>query len=144
MKGRKRNRTAVFAVFLAGIMLAGCGGSKTPSVDEGMAAVESLDYNTALQCFDKAMVEGEDLRLLYRGQGLAYMGLIQYDKAVEAFEKALGAGNGRVDAIDYDINYYLAASYYKLGETSKSIGVYDAIIALNPKDKLAYRLRGAF
>lgn len=92
MKGRKRNRTAVFAVFLAGIMLAGCGGSKTPSVDEGMAAVESLDYNTALQCFDKAMVEGEDLRLLYRGQGLAYMGLIQYDKAVEAFEKALGAG----------------------------------------------------
>ena len=143
MKGRKRNRTAVFAVFLAGIMLAGCGGSKTPSVDEGMAAVESLDYNTALQCFDKAMVEGEDLRLLYRGQGLAYMGLIQYDKAVEAFEKALGAGNGRVDAIDYDINYYLAASYYKLGETSKSIGVYDAIIALNPKDKLAYRLRGS-
>ena len=48
-----------------------------------------------------------------------------------------------MDAIDYDINYYLAASYYKLGETSKSIGVYDAIIALNPKDKLAYRLRGS-
>ena len=68
MEGRKRNRTAVFAAFLAGIMLAGCGGSKTPSVDEGMAAVESLDYNTALQCFDKAMVEGEDLRFFLRSQ----------------------------------------------------------------------------
>ena len=66
MKGRKRNRTAVFAVFLAGIMLAGCGGSKTPSVDEGMAAVESLDYNTALQCFDKAYENHPELIQKYK------------------------------------------------------------------------------
>ena len=143
MKGQKKGKAAVLAALLAGIMLAGCGGSRTPSIDEGMAAVEALDYITALHCFDKAMVDGEDLRLLYRGQGLAYMGLTQYDKAAEAFEKALGSGNGRVDAIDYDINYYLATAYYKMGEVSKSIGIYDAIIELNPKDRLAYRLRGS-
>ncbi len=143
MGRRKRRKTIVLASLLIGVILGGCGEGKTSSIDEGMAAVETLDYNTALQCFDKAMAEGEDLRLLYRGQGLAYMGLTQYDQAVESFEKALASGNGRVDAIDYDINYYLATAYYKLGDASSSIGVYDAIIGMNPKDRLAYRLRGS-
>ena len=66
--------TIVCTVLLSGIILGGCGSTgKHPSIDEGMAAVEALDYNTALQCFEKAMVDGENLRLLYRGQGLAYM-----------------------------------------------------------------------
>ena len=133
-KNRKKV-TGVLGAVLAGIMMAGCGGSKTPSVDEGMAAVEALDYDTALQCFDKAMAEGEDLRLLYRGQGLAYMGLTQYEEAVTAFEKALSSSNGRVDAMDYDINYYLATAYYKLGDYNSSIGAYSAIIDMNPKDR---------
>ena len=125
-----------------------------------MAAVEALDYQTALQCFEKALAEGEDLRLLYRGQGLAYMGLTQYDKAAEAFEKALGSGNGRIDEHNrqhsffcriafpcsfhvnlfflcrplpcYDINYYLATTYYKLGQTEQGIRTYNAILALKP------------
>lgn len=143
MKKQRIKNTALFAMLLACFILAGCGGSKTPSIDEGMKAVEALDYGTALECFDKAMADGEDLRLLYRGQGLAYMGLTQYDKAVEAFEKALSSGNGRIDAIDYDINYYLATAYYKIGDISNSIGAYSAIIDLNPKDRLAYRLRGS-
>lgn len=143
MRGRKGKNTVVLAALLAAVMLGGCGGSKTPSIDEGMAAVAALDYVGALQCFDKAMVDGEDLRLLYRGQGLAYMGLTQYDKAVEAFGKALGSGSGRVDEIDYDINYYLAVAYYKMGDSNSSIGAYNAIIAMNPKDRLAYRLRGS-
>lgn len=141
-KNRKKV-TGVLGAVLAGIMMAGCGGSKTPSVDEGMAAVEALDYDTALQCFDKAMAEGEDLRLLYRGQGLAYMGLTQYEEAVTAFEKALSSSNGRVDAMDYDINYYLATAYYKLGDYNSSIDAYSAIIDMNPKDRMAYRLRGS-
>lgn len=143
MRGRRGKKAVVLAALMAAVMLGGCGGSRTPSIDEGMAAVESLDYAGALQCFDKAMAEGEDLRLLYRGQGLAYMGLTQYDKAVEAFEKALGSGSGRVDDIDYDINYYLAVAYYKTGDVDKSIGVYNAIIAMNPKDRMAYHLRGS-
>ena len=143
MRGRRGKNAVVLAALLTAVMLGGCGGSKTPSIDEGMAAVESLDYAGALQCFDKAMAEGEDLRLLYRGQGLAYMGLTQYDKAVEAFEKALGSGSGRVDDIDYDINYYLAVAYYKMGDVNRSIGAYNAIIAMNPKDEMAYHLRGS-
>lgn len=144
MKGQKTMATIVCTVLLSGILLGGCGSTgKHPSIDEGMAAVEALDYNTALQCFEKAMVDGENLRLLYRGQGLAYMGLTQYESAAEAFEKALGAGNGQIDDMDYDINYYLATAYYKMGQTEKGIEAYNSILALRPKEKMAYYLRGS-
>lgn len=139
-----RRKLFLAAALSLGILFAGCGsGATNPSVTEGMAAVEALDYQTALQCFEKALLDGEDLRLLYCGQGLAYMGLTQYGQAVEAFEKALGAGNGRIDDLDYDINYYLATAYYKQGQTDKGIETYNAILALRPKDKLAYYLRGS-
>ncbi len=143
MMRNKIRETALLAVLLLGLCFTGCGGRDTnPSVTEGMAAVEALDYQTALQHFEKALMDGEDLRLLYRGQGLAYMGLTRYEEAAEAFEKALGAGNGRIDDLDYDINYYLATVYYKLGETERGIATYNAILALRPKDRLAYYLRG--
>ncbi|NLL76592.1 MAG: tetratricopeptide repeat protein [Clostridiales bacterium] len=142
----KKQKNFIKIVLLGAVLcclLAGCGQkSKNVNINEGMAAVEALDYNKALQCFEKAMVDGEDLRLLYRGQGLAYMGLTQYTEAAAAFEKALSNSNGQVDAVDYDINYYLATVYYKLGEINKSIQAYDSIIALLPKDKVAYYLRG--
>lgn len=143
MKGSKMQKTVLLAVLLFGLFFVGCGSNTNLSIEEGMAAIEALDYQTALQCFEKAMVDGEDLRLLYRGQGLAYMGLTQYDAAAAAFEKALGAGNGRVDDLDYDINYYLATAYYKLGDTEQGIAAYNAILALRPKDELAYYLRGS-
>ncbi len=143
MKGLKIKLAILCIIAACGCCLGGCGQkNKNVSLDEGMAAVEALDYNLALQCFEKAIVDGENQRLLYRGQGLAYMGLVQYEEAVISFEKALGSSNGQVDVIDYDINYYLATAYYKLGEVNKSVEVYNAIIALQPKEKMAYYLRG--
>ncbi len=144
MRKQKKVAKAFCIALLSGLLLTGCGNSKNPSVEEGMAAVQALDYEGALQCFEKAMIDGEELRLVYRGQGLAYMGMTQYEKAVEAFEKALSSGNGQIDDMDYDINYYLATAYYKLGQVDKGIEAYNAIIALHPKDKLAYYLRGSF
>lgn len=133
----------IILAFVMAAALAGCGSEgRNAGINEGMAAIQSLDYNTALQCFDKAMADGEDMRLLFRGQGLAYMGLTRYEEAVASFEKALSYSNGQVDEIDYDINYYLATAYYKMGEANKSIAVYNAVIALQPKDKTAYYLRG--
>lgn len=132
----------IWSLTLAAALTA-CGqGGKNASINEGMTAIEALDYQTALQCFEQAMEKGEDMRLLFRGQGLAYMGLTRYEEAVASFEKALSYSSGRVDKVDYDINYYLATAFHKLGETSKSIEAYNSIIALQPKDKTAYYLRG--
>ncbi|MCI6553860.1 MAG: tetratricopeptide repeat protein [Lachnospiraceae bacterium] len=143
MEGRRRGWVGLAAVMLACLLAGGCGSSRNPSVDEGMSAIEALDYETALQHFDKAILDGEDLRMVYRGIGLARMGMTQYEAAAEAFEKALDSGNGRPDEMDYDMNYYLAAACYKLGQKEKSIRSYDAIIALRPKERLAYYLRGS-
>ncbi len=51
------------------------------------------------------------------------------------FEKALGQSSPRPDAMDYDINYYLATAYYRNGQVDKAIHVYQAITDLKPGEK---------
>lgn len=124
--------------------LSGCslkGGGKE-NINQGMDAVELQDYTAALTCFDNALKEGEDKRLTYRGMGLAYMGLGRYEDAVDAFEKALRSSNGIVRNVDYDINFYMAMSEYKLGDLDKALETYDAILDLDERSADAHYLRG--
>lgn len=140
----KKNQMKLFLfIAIAAFCLSGCGFfNKHENIDAGMEAVAALDYDGALESFDLALEAGEDERLLYRGYGLAYMGKTEYESAVTAFETALSLSDGRVNAMDYDMNYYLATAYYKLGDLDKAIRSYDAIIALRPEEKDAYYLRG--
>ncbi len=130
---------------LAGMMifLTGCGRGGQENINLGMDAVAQMEYEQALSCFENALAKGEDNRLLYRGQGLAYMGLTQYEEAAQSFEKALANSEVIVDDLDYDINYYLATAYYKSGDLAKAVNVYDAILALKDTERDAYFLRGA-
>ena len=122
---------------------AGCGlQDKNENLSAGMEAVAALEYDNALVSFEAAREAGEDERLILRGEGLAYMGKTMYAEAAAAFEAALACSDGRVKNVDYDINYYLATTYYKQGELGKAINVYSAIIALKPGEKDAYYLRG--
>lgn len=124
-------------------LLTGCGSVKAQeNINQGMAAIEALDYEGALAFFENALVENEDKELLYRGQGIAYIGLTQYEEAAEALEKSLSFCNGNVSSLEYDTNYYLAAAYYKSGDTDSAIRVYDAILAMRGEEKNAYYLRG--
>lgn len=126
------------------LLCTGCGASaKNENINAGMEAIEALDYDGALVKFDDAVMAGESKRLLYRGQGLAYMGKTMYEEAVGAFEKSLSYSNGFIEAIDIDINYYLAVAYYKQGDIVKTLDSYDAIIAYDSSQADAYYLRGA-
>ncbi|MCM1089009.1 MAG: tetratricopeptide repeat protein [Muribaculaceae bacterium] len=121
----------------------GCGATEKPdNLSSGMEAVQNLEYEDALRYFKDALENDEDERLVCRGMGLAYMGLSQYEDAIAYLEKALQLSGGSPKEIDYDINYYLATAYYKNGRQEDAIAVYDAILALRPKDKEAYYLRG--
>ncbi len=117
-------------------------GEKRENIDAGMSAIEALDYESALAYFEKALVEGEDEELLYRGQGIAYIGLTRYEEAVESLEKSLSYCNGMISSLQFDTNYYLAAAYYKNGDIDSALKVYDAILALRDDEKTAYYLRG--
>ena len=64
---------AVFA-----LLFAGCGfGNQNENIEAGMTAVKALDYDTALASFEAAKEAGENERLLYRGEGIAYLGKTQ-------------------------------------------------------------------
>lgn len=138
----KRLGTVLIAAGIA-VLCTGCGfGSKNENIDAGMTAVAELNYDLAIESFEAAKEAEEDPRLLYRGEGMAYMGKTQYAEAAEAFETALSLSDGRINDMDYDINYYLATAYYKQGETDKAIRAYTAILDLRPEEGDAYYLRG--
>ena len=132
---------AAFA--FVGVLLVGCSADEQLSYTaQGMAAVESLEYEEALSCFNNAQDAGEDEQLIYRGMGLAYMGLTNYEDAVTYLEAALHTGSSRVEDVDFDINYYLATAYFKIGRAQDAINAYNAILNLRPREKNAYYLRG--
>ena len=121
--------------------LSGCGKNSTKT-EEGMQLLQSLDYQGALAAFDEAESQKENVRLIARGRGIAYMGLTEYDQAVVYFEEALAGSNGWVESVDFGLNYYLAAAYTKNGQPKEAESTYDAILALRPDEKDAYFLRG--
>ncbi len=141
--GRQHRAGCVLPLAMAVLLLAGCGTQRQVSyTKQGMDAVEALAYEEALGYFDSALEEGEEKRKLYRGMGLAYMGLTQYENDILYLEAALHESGGRVEDMDFDINYYLATAYYKSGRPQDAVKAYDAILALRPKEKDACFLRG--
>lgn len=121
--------------------LVGCS-REAVNVAQGMQQIQELNYQAALESFAQALEKGENEKLIYRGLGIAYMGLTRYDAAAENFLKALEYSDGWVEEMDYDINLYLAAAYTKAGEYKAAEEIYDAILALRPTDEEAIFLRG--
>lgn len=130
------------AAALTAVFLSGCGAASGENISAGMEMITALEYDGALASFQAAREAKENERLILRGEGLAYMGKTMYTEATQSFEQALACSNGKVVDLDYDINYYLATAYYKLGEKDKAAGVYDAITALKSDARDAYYLRG--
>ena len=122
-------------------VLTGCG-DKSENVDNGMQCIRELNYQGALECFDTAEQSAENIRLIERGRGIAYMGLTDYEQAADCFRSSLLASDGVVEPIDFDLNYYLAAAYMKSGQNQQAKEVYDAVLALRPEEEDAYFLRG--
>lgn len=108
----------------------------------GMASVEQLKYEEALTYFEAAQAAEENDVYVQRGMGLAYMGMTEYEQALVCFQTALNQGGNKPSDIDYDMNYYMAVCYYKLGSYEEALSRYDAIIALRPKEVDAYYQRG--
>lgn len=141
LKIRQKKFICTAAFFLLAALLAGCGkiGEKTQNA---MALIKSFDYRGALAELDVAEEDGENIRLVNRARGIAYMGLTQYAEAIECFRAALSGSNGLVENVDFDLNYYLAAAYTKDGQYSQAEETYNAILALRENEVDAYFLRG--
>ncbi len=137
-----KNRLMILAAAVMALSLTACGSTNNENIEKGMNLVEQMKYEESLPYFEAALVNKEDAQLAVRGQGLAYLGLIQYDKAEECLEQALTYSDAKLEELDYDINFYLAAAYYKQGKLDEAKRTYDAITTIRPKDKTAHYLKG--
>ena len=123
-------------------LLTGCEAKPdNTNINKGMELLEQMDYSGALESFEAALVYKEDEQLIYRGEGLANMGLGNYEGAIESFLNSISYANGNVTNLEFDTNYYLATAYYKLGQYEEAEKIYSAIIALRNKETDAYFLR---
>lgn len=125
------------------LVLCGCGKKEGEHTTEGFAAAEISDYNTALACFEEAIVSGEEEELAYRGQGIAYLGLAEYDAAIASFEKALDHAGIFAGDLERDINFYEATAYAKKGDDQKAIELLTAIADSEDDNADAYYLLGS-
>ena len=125
------------------LSLTGCDllSPDTYYIDQGMAAVEVADYETALENFEAAVAEEQHLVEGYRGMGLAYMGLEDYENAVSAFDRAVDLTKEEQTDIRKDILLYKATALYQNEDYESTIKVCDTIQNLGGTVD-SYYLRG--
>jgi len=139
---RDKIRTAaVFALLCAG--LAGCGSlAGKEQMNAVVAQIENFEYEEALTTLDAAAEAGEDAQMIARYRGIAHAGLTNYEDAVACYLEALSYSNLFVSDLDFDLNYYLADAYEKMGQRAEAKAVYSAILELRPQEVNALFLRG--
>ena len=123
-----KKKVVLLSILMTMGLISGCGKKENTSVDAGMKAIESQEYESAIASFEKAIVAGEDFELAYRGQGIAYMAMADYENAIKAFEKALKEAGMFPGDLEYDINFYLATAKFKNQDATGAIETLDAII----------------
>ena len=111
------------------LTLAGCK-NKISYYDNACTAMEKGNYEEAIENYNKAIMEDEELQSSYRGAGISYFRVGDYEKAEEFFVRGLRESKGIVSDIELDMSYYLAETYVCLGENDKALDVYTNIINL--------------
>ncbi|MCR4690381.1 MAG: tetratricopeptide repeat protein [Lachnospiraceae bacterium] len=142
MKRKTGMNLTAAALLLSAVTLTGCG-SGSEAAKDGMDKIAALDYQGALDGFNRALEEGGDKEQILRGMGMAYMGLSRYDEAVSSFEEALANGRMFPGDLEADINYYLALAQYKSEQKEEAVKTLDAVAAMNKKSPEVYFLRGS-
>ncbi len=138
----KKQILSVMMLLFTSVFFVACTHGQGAHTTEGMQALAEYRYEDAVTCFREAEDAGEEEIYFWRGLGIAHMGLLDYETAVTDFKTALSENGMVVDSLTVDINYYLAACYYKLGRYEDSIQIYDAILNYKKKDADAFFLRG--
>lgn len=142
-----KNKKEIAVLLAAAVMMSmtGCMGKRTGGVmtDQGMEAIENLDYSGALADFEQAVKNGEDAVPALRGMGMAYMGMAQYEEAIEAFDEALEYTDDKMEENIQDILLYKASAQYRLKEYEATVETCDELLKGETKTADAYYMRGA-
>lgn len=139
----KRRSTGIILVGVMALGMTGCGLKGTDDhLPVAVEQIENFEYEEVLTTLDEALANGEDKRQIARARGIALAGLTRYEEAAACYTEALSYSSIFASEMDYDLNYYLADAYEKMGESQKAISVYSDILALRPDEMNAHFLRG--
>lgn len=143
IKHASHNKIVVCITFLVlSLLFGGCGKkAQKEQLAKAEALVESENYEEALEQFKELKKADVDLRRVYRGMGIAYMGMEQYEDAISAFEKSLKEAGGKISDWEYDTNYYLAIAFEKSGNRQEAIDTWSNLLAVK-KESESYFQRG--
>lgn len=142
----KRTKARIISIVLLGTVCLGMSGCKLKKTEDHMTAavqlIENFEYEEALLTLQEAAEDGESKQQIARAKGIAYAGLTRYEEAAESFLEALSYSSIFPSDLDYDLNYYLADAYEKMGNSEQAVGVYTDILTLKPNEVNAHFLRG--
>ena len=143
MKRTKDKSKICIGLGLVSAGLMGCGAfAGTEQMDTVVTQIENYEYEEALATLDAAVEAGEDAQMIARFRGIAHAGLTNYEDAVACYLEALSYSNLFAQDMDFDLNYYLADAYEKMGAREEAKAVYSAILDLREQEVNALFLRG--
>ena len=136
-----KRRSWIFLLGMA-LLLGGCAKkADKENLERAETLVKEESYEEALAIFEDLQDSKVDMRRVYRGIGLSYMGMEQYSDAISALEKSLKEAGGRISDWEYDTNYYLAIAFEKNGQRQEAIDTWSNL--LNVKEEAeSYFQRG--
>ncbi len=142
----KRTKDKIKILMGTVVLCAGLTGCKALSsqeqLDVAITQIQNYEYEAALSTLEAAVEAGEDAQMVARCRGIAHAGLTNYEDAVACYLEALSYSSLFVEDMDFDLNYYLADAYEKMGNRDEAKEVYSAILALRPQEVNALFLRG--
>lgn len=132
----------IIAGVLAMLLLCGCGSDGAAYLEKAEDSLKKENYSKALELYNKAIMEDEELLSAYRGAGIASLKMADYEKAKDFFLRALGKTDGIISKEEVDIAYYLGETYLCLGEYKEAEDQYSAILEYDSGETDAYFYRG--
>lgn len=104
--------------------------------NQGLDYLNVLNYEDAINNFQKAIEINPRLGLAYGGLGLAYYKQKKYEQAIDSYSKAIASS----PALAFYLNR--GAAYHAAGSYDKAARDYTKVIEQQPKNKTAYLNRG--
>lgn len=115
-------RVRMGLILLTAVLLGGCASN----IKDGITYLEEENYEAAVECFEKDIVEKKNLDDAYRGIGIAQYELGDYSAAIEAFENALENETEKTATI-YNL---MGASCLQLNEYEEALEFYAQALKL--------------
>ena len=137
------NKALTAALLLAAVICLAACGKKTDYLEQADTYLENGEYALALENYNKAIMEDEQLQEAYRGAGIASLSLMDYETAEDMFLRALKESDGHIGKIEIDLSYYLGETQLGLGKYEDAIECYTNMIDYDSKDTAAYFYRGS-